>query len=265
MNKGLVAILSALLLGVGAAPAAAKSNPPTEARGQMAKVEAGVYVPIYPPSPEETRISMASFELDRTPITNREFLEWVRATPNWRKGRTPRIFADQRYLSHWEGPLELGSEVDPDAPVTRVSWFAAKAYCEAQGKRLPTENEWEYAASASETSPDGKRDAAFVRRLLEWYSKPTPKRLPAVGQTEANYWGIHDLHGLVWEWVVDYGSTMVTSDSREDGDPDMMRFCGAAAINAGDKEDYAGFMRYAFRSSLQGAYTVSNLGFRCAK
>jgi len=281
--RTLAAIAPALLLAIGsgatpspaaaapvqatAAGASTKAAKAQAAKRQpgMAKVGAGTYAPIYPPTPEESRIPMEAFELDRYPVTNGEFLAFVRATPNWRKGRVSRIFADPRYLEHWAGPTELGPDVDPDAPVTRVSWFAARAYCEAQGKRLPTENEWEYAASASATDPDGKKDPAFVQMLLDWYSKPTPKKLPAVGGGEPNYWGIHDLHGLVWEWVVDYGSTMVTSDSREDGDPDKMRFCGASAINAGDKEDYAGFMRYAFRSSLQGGYTVGNLGFRCAR
>ncbi len=231
----------------------------------MAKLPAGSYAPLYPPTPEEKVIPLQTFELDRAPVTNQDFLAFVREHPNWRKGRAPQLFAGPGYLSRWAGPLELGAEVLPDAPVTHVSWFAAKAYCEAQGKRLPTEDEWEYAASASSCHADGKRDPDFVALLLKWYSKTTPKVTPAVGQGQANYWGLHDLHGLVWEWVFDYGSTMVSADSREDGDTETMRFCGAGAINAGDKEDYAGFMRYAFRSSLQGSYAVGNLGFRCAR
>lgn len=266
--RALAAIVPALLLIAGAAQASASvagTKAAAAPKAGMAKVGAGIHLPLYPPSPEEVRIPMKAFELDRLPVTNGDYLEWVRENPNWRKGRVPAIFADARYLSHWAGPLELGPDVDPRAPVTRVSWFAAKAYCEARDKRLPTENEWEYAASASANQADGRKDPAFVKKLLDWYSRPTPKALPPVGSGEANFWGIRDLHGLVWEWVVDFGSTMVSSDSREDGDPDKMRFCGASAINAGDKEDYAGFMRYAFRSSLQGPYTVGNLGFRCAR
>ena len=249
----------------GSSKAAADAKAPAPKAGDMVKVAAGEHVPVYPPSPEEAVIPMKAFELDRLPVTNRDYLAFVTKHPKWRRGRVPGLLADHRYLEHWKGPLEIGAEADPDAPVTRVSWFAAKAYCEAQGKRLPTENEWEYAAAASATSPNGRSDPAFTARLLEWYSKPTPKVFPKVARGEPNYWGLHDMHGLVWEWVLDFGSTMVSSDSREDGDPDKMRFCGASAINAGDKDDYAAFMRYAFRSSLQGPYTVGNLGFRCAR
>lgn len=231
----------------------------------MRPIPAGIHEPVYPPSPKDTRIPVPAFLLDETPVTNGQYLEFVRAHPRWRRGTTPKIFADEGYLGHWAGPLTLGDRATADAPVVRVSWFAARAYCQLKGKRLPTENEWEYAASASATVADGKRDPAFVASLLQWYSRPTPKVLPPVARGTPNFWDVHDLHGLIWEWVDDFGSTLVTSDSREDGDPDMLRFCGAAAINAGDKEDYAAFMRYAFRSSLHGSYSIGNLGFRCAK
>jgi len=255
----------AVSMAAEAGPAPAASRAAGKKAGGMVAVGAGNHLPVYPPSPEEAVIPMKAFEIDRLPVTNGDYLAFVTKNPKWRRGQVPRLLADARYLQHWKGPLELGPDADPDAPVTRVSWFAAKAYCEAQGKHLPTENEWEYAAAASETSPDGRSDPAFTARLLGWYSRPTPKVLPKVGQGAPNHWGAQDMHGLVWEWVLDFGSTMVSSDSREDGDPDKMRFCGASAINAGDKEDYAAFMRYAFRSSLQGPYTVGNLGFRCAR
>lgn len=254
-------ILTALL-GVSLLGGRAVAEEGTEG---MVLVPAGVHEPLYPPSPGEARIAVAAFHLDRTPVTNAEFLAFVRENPKWRRGSAAEIFVGSGYLSHWSGPLELGELAPENAPVVRVSWFAARAYCHWKGKRLPTENEWEYAAAASATAPDGKRDPAFVATLLQWYARPSSKVLPPVGQGTPNYWGIHDLHGLIWEWVDDFGSTMVTPDSREDGDPDVLQFCGAAAINAGDKGDYAGFMRYAFRSSLNGSYSIGTLGFRCAK
>ncbi len=73
------------------------------------------------------------------------------------------------------------------------------------------------------------------------------------------------MHGLVWEWVLDFGNALVSADSRESGDPNKMRFCGSGALAAGEKGDYASFMRIAFRGSLQASYTTGNLGFRCAK
>lgn len=231
----------------------------------MARVEGGIYRPVFPPSPAEKEMRVEPFLLDTLPVTNGEFLAFVTKNPKWRRGSVPRLFADSAYLNHWEGPLSLGKEVDKDQPVTRVSWFAAKAFCEASGKRLPTEIEWEHAAAADEKVADARQDPTFTAKILGWYSRPGSHRLPTVGQTGPNLWGVRDLHGLVWEWVGDFNNTLVSSDSRESGDPDMSRFCGAAAVSAEDKNDYASFMRIAFRSSLKAPYTTANLGFRCAR
>ncbi len=102
-------------------------------------------------------------------------------------------------------------------------------------------------------------------RILSWYSRPTPKVLPDVGLTPGNFWGAQDLHGLVWEWVSDFGNTMVSGDSRDGVDPNKQKFCGEGAANSGSKSDYASFMRIALRNSLQAPYALKNLGFRCAR
>jgi hypothetical protein len=58
---------------------------------------------------------------------------------------------------------------------------------------------------------------------------------------------------------------MVASDSREQGDPDLLKFCGAGAISMQEKENYAVLMRIAMLCALKAADTTNNLGFRCAK
>jgi formylglycine-generating enzyme required for sulfatase activity len=247
-------------LVLAALPAEASAPP----RG-MVRVGPGILRPVYPPSPEETELPVAAFWLDRLPVTNAEFLAFVQAHPRWRRGTLPRLFADESYLAHWAGPIALGPAALPEQPVVRVSWFAAKAYCAARGARLPTETEWEFAAAASPTRADGRDEPGYREQLLSWYSRPTPKVLPRVGQQPANFWGVRDMHGLVWEWVLDFGNALVSADSRESGDPNKMRFCGSGALAAGEKGDYASFMRIAFRGSLQASYTTGNLGFRCAK
>jgi sulfatase modifying factor 1 len=176
-----------------------------------------------------------------------------------------RIFADESYLKNWAGDLELGTNALPDQPVVWVSWFAAEAFAQRQGKRLPTVAEWEVAAAASPTLADGTTDAAFQRDILRWYSTPSPSVLPSVSAGPENFWGVRDLHGLVWEWVSDFNSATVTGDARGDTGLDRQLFCGAGAIGAKDVGNFPAFMRYGFRSSLKAAYTIHNLGFRCAK
>jgi len=249
--------LAALSLFVTAAVWAA---PP-----DMACVYNGVYTPLFRSLTDPTNVPVKNFRLDVTPATNAKFLEFVRANPRWQRSQVKRIFADENYLKHWAGDLDPGTNALPDQPVVWVSWFAAKAYAQWQGKRLPTVAEWEAAAAASPAFADGTKDVAFQRDIFRWYSTAAPAVLPGVGSGPANFWGIHDLHGLVWEWVADFNTATVTGDARGDTGLDRQLFCGAGAVGAKDVENFPAFMRYGFRSSLKAAYTVHNLGFRCAK
>lgn len=229
-----------------------------------ALLPAGVHRPFFVQAGESNAISVKSFRLDRLPVTNSDFLEFVRANARWQRAQVKRLFADENYLKHWAGDLELGPSVEGQQPVVWVSWFAAKAYAAWRGKRLPTITEWEYAAAASPTEPDGSKDLAFQRSLQRWCSKPSPPRFPRVGLGPANYWGIRDLHELVWEWTSDFNSALVSGDARGDTGLDRQLFCGAGSANSRDPSDFPSYMRYGFRSSLKAGYTVHNLGFRCA-
>jgi formylglycine-generating enzyme len=208
---------------------------------------------------------VAPFALMRRPVTNGEFLAFVRENPRWRRDRVASVLAEQRYLSQWAGPVELGPSARADQPVTWVSWFAADAYCQARGARLPTWVEWEYAAAADETRRDARRDRTFRERILSWYARPSNTALPRAGLQAPNAYGVQDLHGLVWEWTDDYSSLLVSSDNREQGGADTAKFCGAGALSMDDRENYAVLMRVAMLSSLDGADATANLGFRCAR
>lgn len=247
----------------GSAAMAAEPSSPAPPSG-MVLVAAGVYEPLYSSEGEQP---VAAFWLDVLPVTNQDYLEFVHANPRWQRSRAAGLLTDGHYLENWAGDLELGdaAHIRPDGPVTYVSWFAARAYAEWKGKRLPTLAEWEHAAAASETSPRGKDEPGHYRRILEWYGKPTHFPLPAVGASPRNYYGVGDLHGLVWEWVEDFNTAMATGESRADTGLDRNLFCGGASVGASDFRDYAAFMRYAFRSSLEARYAVPNLGFRCAR
>lgn len=211
------------------------------------------------------KVSVAPFELMARPVTNAQFLAFATRHPQWRRDRVARVFAESRYLEHWSSPLVLGDTTRASQPVTRVSWFAASAYCEAEGARLPTWAEWELAAAADATRVDARSDPAWRERILAWYGKPSNSVLADVGQGEADVHGVHDLHGLVWEWVQDYAAMLVSADNRQQSDPDLMKFCGAGAISTEDREHYAVLMRIAMLSALDADDITANLGFRCAR
>ena len=72
-----------------------------------------------------------------------------------------------------------------------------------------------------------------------------------------DFHGVRGLHGLVWEWVVDFNTAMVTGESRADTGLERDLFCGAGSVGAKDTTDYAAFMRQALRSSLQANNTTT--------
>jgi sulfatase modifying factor 1 len=209
-------------------------------------------------------ILVERFNLQVAPVTNGEYLAFVKNNIQWQRGHVPTIFADKSYLKHWGSEDSAGLNLQLMQAVTNVSWFAAQAYCESEGGRLPTWNEWEYVAAADETRMDARRDPEWRARILAWYSAPASQTIADVGGSK-NYFGIQNMHGMVWEWVSDFNALLISADSRVQGDPDKLQFCGAGAISLQDKENYAVLMRVALLSSLRGADTTQNLGFRCAK
>lgn len=227
----------------------------------MTLIKEGRFVPLYGASSKKP-VSVKSFYLDIYPVTNADFLSFVKKNPAYSKSKIKGIFADKTYLSYWENDFDFGSS-KPNSPITAVSWFAAKKYCECQGKRLPTMNEWEYAAMADEKTIDARTKKEFNNYILSWYEKSKTYE-NEVGKTFKNYWGVYDMHGLVWEWTSDFNSIFLSGESRKDKSSDKNLFCGSASVNASDLMDYAAFMRYAFRGSLKAQYSTRNLGFRCA-
>lgn len=252
-----IPLLFAALLGF--LPAASAL---ADAAGPQVPIPAGSFESVLPPAPGIRQVDVARFRIDRTPVTNAQFARFVASHPQWQRDRVARVFADDQYLGHWKS----ATVIDPQQahqPVVRVSWFAASAYCEARGARLPTWYEWEYVAAASTSRPDARNDEAWRQTILGWYSRSARGELPAVGQTPANYYGVHDLHGVVWEWVDDLSSMLVAGDNRQQSEPDALRYCGPGALTMEQKENYATLMRIAMLSSMQASYTSATMGFRC--
>ena len=230
----------------------------------MALIPASLYRVPYRSDSDAKVVEVNAFAIDRFPVTNGDFLQFVKANPGWQRSKVKRIFADENYLGRWAGDVELGA-ADPQSPVTRVSWFAARAFARWKGKRLPTTAEWEVVALASEKAANGEEDPEFKRRLQALYFSPACDVLSRVGTKAPNFHGVYDMHGGAWEWVADFSTAMVTGDARGDTGLDRQLFCGSSGQNAKDRSDFPAFMRFAFRSSLKASYTVPNLGFRCVK
>jgi formylglycine-generating enzyme required for sulfatase activity len=262
-------ILAAALLALagtaaGVAGVAPATTAPVAPPG-MVLIPAGTYEPLLRGKDDTPRVAVSPFWLDTRPVTNAEFLAFVQANPKWRRSRVSPLFADPGYLADWAGDLEPGPHAPAEAPVVRVSWFAAHAYAAWCGKRLPTTAEWERAAGVGFTRERGEDEPAYQEAALGWFAQPTPATFPAAGHGRPNLYGVRDLLTLVWEWVDDFNTAMVTGESRADTGLDRTLFCGAGAADARDLTNYPAFMRAGFRSSLRANYVVPNLGFRCAK
>lgn len=233
---------------------------------KMVLLPEGKFIP-FNLKPQQKFVLIKPFYLDIYAVTNSEFLTFVKANPQWRKSKISKLYCDQNYLKHWKSDLAFGKDSLQllNSPVTNISWFAANAYCKWKGKRLPTTNEWEYAASADIANRKKNNTISILQIILEWYDKPNPLLTPPIGSTFKNKFGLYDMHGLIWEWVYDFNNYVTGGDSRSNSQVERDLYCGAAAANSStNKSDYAAFMRYGFRGSLKASYTVSNLGFRCA-
>lgn len=198
-----------------------------------------------------------SFYLDETAVTNGDFLKFLIENSTWRKSSISALYSGRDYLKHWEGDLSYGDESLKNQPVTRVSWFAANAYCGWNGGRLPTINEWEYAAQDMEYENPEAADQ-FSRDLIGWYSAVDANRVQPVRSTGIeNRHGVKDLFGLVMEWVDDFKPPIGTDISLD---------CGTIGRMGGDSSiyNYAMSIRYLTRMSFSATSTTGMMGFRCA-
>lgn len=224
-------------------------------------IPGGEHIPFLSDGSGEIRpVTVRSFKLQKTPVTNKEFNDFLLVHERWRKSRVLSLFVDHNYLGHWKGDLLNDEEILRlgKLPVVNVSWFAAKAFCQSVGGRLASIDEWEYASDAD--------DPRNVKAILHWYGTVPGTELAAVDKIASGKYGVKGMHGHIWEWVNDYNSVLITQDSRNvPGDKLEGLFCGGGSLKSKDATNYASFMRHAFRSGLSSKYTNQLLGFRCAK
>ncbi len=194
------------------------------------------------------RISIDPLYLDEAEITNGKYAGFVKATGH----RAPY---------HWvKKTVAVGKEKQP---VVNVSWDDASAYCAWEGKRLPTEAEWERAARGT---AEGK--------MFPWGDRSaTPKDAhygSATGVTdvctkEKNYFGLCDMIGNVWEWCSDrYGRTYY-KDAPEKN-PTGPENGNYRVLRGGSWFDTPPlFLTVSYRSWARQAERSPTVGFRCAK
>jgi formylglycine-generating enzyme required for sulfatase activity len=123
---------------------------------------------------------------------------------------------------------------DPDFPVEQVSWYDAITYCnmrsireglkpcynletlecdfDADGYRLPTEAEWEYACRAGSSSEFTFGDKEDDLYRYGWYKRNSGGTPHKVGQLSPNAFGLYDMHGNVWEWCNDIYTNQYIAD-----------------------------------------------------
>ena len=229
---------------------------------KMVPIKGGSYKPFY--GSDTIFVEIKPFLIDEHLVTNVDFLKFVKANPKWKKSNIKKLYADESYLMSWASDTTLAPNAKPDAPITQISWFAAKAYANSVKKRLPTLDEWEFVAMANEKMPNARKEKSYSDYIVDLYLIKNRQFNP-VKQSAANYYGVYNIFDLVWEWTDDFNSVLTTGDSRESSYDNKGLFCAGGATGATDILNYAAFMRFGFRASLKADYTVGNLGFRCAK
>lgn len=197
-------------------------------------------------------VRLSAFWMDRHEVTNEMYRLCVQARVCEQPG-VVTFFDDPKYA---------------DYPVVYVSWYDAQTYCQWMGGRLPTEAEWEYAARGG-----------LEQRLYPWGNEPpicTPGAangaqfracdgaLAPVMRFAANGYGLYDMAGNVWEWVLDWYAVDYYAVSPRDnplGPPQGL----SRVLRGGSRLDLAPELRVANRSAQPPATKRGYIGFRCAR
>jgi formylglycine-generating enzyme required for sulfatase activity len=141
-------------------------------------------------------------------------------------------------------------------PVDSVNWNESKTYCQAAEMRLPTEAEWEYAARAGTT---GSRYNELGQ--IAWYYANSGNTARAVGQRQANAWGLYDMLGNVFEWVADpYGAYTAAAQQDPAGPTSGSSHVLRGGSWGSGSRDVRASLRY-WKGPGPPGY---NFGFRCA-
>ncbi len=187
-------------------------------------------------------VRVSAFRMGLYPVTNAEYAKFLAAHPG---ARPPIFWYDSQFN-------------DPRQPVVGIDWGEASEFCRWIGGRLPAEAEWEYACRAGTTT-----EYAFGTELSHEQANFDGKvgRTTPVDQYPANAWGLHDMHGNVWEWCADwYGDKYCESSPALD--PQGPEGGVRRVLRGGGYNVSAVHCRSACRFDWHPGAVFSNWGFR---
>ena len=175
----------------------------------------------------------------------------------------------------WEGGEDV--QADKDCPATYVSWDDAREFCDKltelerkAGKlkvgvayHLPTEAQWEYACRAGTTTAFSFGEDESKLGEYAWFSGNTvgKKYAHKVGLKKPNPWGLHDMHGNVWEWCSDCFAVALPGGT----DPVGPRGGSDRVLRGGGWGGAPVFCQSADRSDFIPSDRYTSLGFRVAR
>ncbi|MBI5814317.1 MAG: SUMF1/EgtB/PvdO family nonheme iron enzyme [Nitrospinae bacterium] len=203
-------------------------------------------------------VCVSTFYMDAKEVTQGDYTAWNSGVnPSW-------------FVQANEGTLPADTST---YPVEKVTWQNASDYCSAQGKRLPTEAEWEYAArnggqvvrygTGSDnidcTTANIWNGGGCYNAATSVGGGPAP-----VGNYAANSIGLYDMAGNMWEWVSDWYDANYYATSPVN-DPENVVDSGTKIVRGGSWERQSIYARAADRVDFNPADTSYLRGFRCAQ
>ena len=215
-----------------------------------------------------------AFYIDKYEVTNAEYKAFVDANPEWGKDQIPHAYHDGYYLIHWIGnDYPAGKE---NHPVVYVSWYAAMAYANWAGKRLPTEAEWELAARGKLEDMMYPWGNTIDGTKANYYKDTEGNGTLPVGSFPANTFGLYDMSGNVREWCLDvYEATFYVNSPKENpiagvenidkAISDYLNVKKNCVLRGGSWLNIPEKLRVSERASRLPNATNPNDGFRCVK
>ena len=162
------------------------------------------------------------------------------------------------------------SKCGDNCPVEMVSWDDVQAFIkklnEKTGKnyRLPSEAEWEYAARAGTQTAYSFGDNEGDLGRHAWFSQNSNRTTHPVGEKQSNSFGLHDMHGNVWEWTQDCWNGNYNA-APTDGSVWTTGNCSLRVARGGSWVDGPRFLRSAYRLRSTSAIRNLDFGFRVAR